>query len=127
MYPASYLSHAARNRVSSGGGLGLICVTCVLQNQNANNRKDLEIDSLQQQVIDLKAAQRLQSFYAQDLVESLENERNQEVREPLDAQRLMIDDGNGQRQPIGFTVFAVRIACQAKLTRQSCCEGSAIT
>ena len=50
------------------------------QNQNANNRKDVAIDELEREVVELKAAQQLQGFYAQGLVESLEEERALEVR-----------------------------------------------
>jgi hypothetical protein len=50
------------------------------QNQNANNRKDVAIDELEREVVELRAVQQLQGFYAQGLVDSLEEERSLEVR-----------------------------------------------
>ena len=56
-----------------------------LENQNANHRKDMEIDGLEQKLIDLETAKRVQGVFAHELVHSLEEEREEEARRMRDA------------------------------------------
>jgi len=56
-----------------------------LENRNANHRKDMEIDGLEQKLIDLETAKRVQGVFAHELVHSLEEERDQEARQMRDA------------------------------------------